>query len=282
MPTRIETERYTIIGRSLGGMYTGLYVPELDALFDAGTALRCGSGAANLFLSHAHVDHVGALPALLGMRGLVGVPPPTIYAPAEVARGLPAALEGFSALHRWSLDCKVVGLEPGDEVQLRRDLWVRAFRTFHPVPSLGYLFFNRVQKLRAEYLDLPGDEIGRRRRAGHDLFDTVDHQELAYATDTLPEVLRHEPALLTARVAILECTFLDARKPVDKARKGCHIHLDELLRYAPEFQNEALVLMHFSQLYQPEEVHRLLEERWPAASLHRVRPLAPPTGEWWD
>jgi ribonuclease Z len=282
MTTTLQTDRYTIIGRSLGGMYTGLYVPELDVLFDAGTALRRGAGAANLFLSHAHVDHVGALPALLGMRGLVGLPPPTIYAPAEVARGLPDALRGFSALHRWSLDCTVVGLEAGDEVQLRRDLWVRAFRTFHPVPSLGYLFFNRVAKLRPEFRDLPGAEIGRRRQAGHDLFDTIDHLELAYATDTLPEVLRHEPSLFKARVTILECTFLDERKAPDKARAGCHIHLDELLRYASEFQNEALVLMHFSQLYQPAEVHRILAERWPANSFHRVRPLAPIEGEWWD
>lgn len=282
MPTRIDTDRYSIIGRSLGGMYTGLYVPELDVLLDAGTALRCGAAARHLFLSHAHLDHIGALAALIGMRGLMDVPPPTIYAPAQAAAGIPAILDAFSALHRWPLDCEVVGLEAGDEVQLRRDLWVRAFETFHPVPSLGYLFFDRVQKLRPEFLDLPGPEIGRRRRAGEDLFDTVEHLELAYATDTLPEVLKHTPELFDARVTILECTFLDARKPLAKARAGCHIHLDELLPYAEKFRNEALVLMHFSQLYHPGEVHHILAERWPDGAAVKPRALAPEGGQWWD
>lgn len=283
MITDISTSRLTVRGRSLGGMYTGLHVPELDALFDAGTALRSACGARNLFLSHAHVDHVGALPTLLGMRGLTGVQRPLrVFAPTEVAEGLPAALAGFSALHRWSLGVEAIAMEPGDEFQLRKDLWVRAFRTFHPVPSLGFLFFRRVNKLREEFKALPGPEIGRLRREGADIFDTAEHLELAYATDTLPEVLRHTPELYRARVTILECTFLDDRKPLAKARAGCHIHLDELLPHAERFENEALVLMHFSQLYRPDEVHALLDARWPSDSRARVRPLAPTGDLWWD
>lgn len=283
MITEISTSRYTVRGRSLGGMYTGLHVPEFDALLDAGTALRSGCAARNLFLSHAHVDHVGALPALIGMRGLTGVQRPLrVFAPTPVAEGLPAALTGFGGLHRWPLEVEAIGMEPGDEFQLRKDLWVRAFQTFHPVPSLGYLFFKRVQKLRAEFKALPGPEIGRLRREGADIFDTAEHLELAYATDTLPEVLRHTPELYTARVCILECTFLDARKPLAKARAGCHIHLDELLLHAERFENEALILMHFSQLYRPDEVPGLLAERCPPEFMSRIRPFIPDGKLWWD
>ena len=121
-----------------------------------------------------------------------------------------------------------------------------------------------------------------RRRAGEDLFESLEHLELAYATDTLPSVLDHTPELLQARVLILECTFLDDRKTVQAARAGCHIHLHELLKYADGFENEALVLMHFSQLYRPDEVHRLLAERLPPALWARTRPLAPTEGDWWD
>lgn len=283
MLTEIETERYTIRGRSLGGMYTALHVPELDALFDCGAALRSGCAARNLFLSHAHVDHVGALPTLLGLRGLTGVERPLrVFAPAPVAEELNGALAGFGRLHRWPLEVEAIGLRAGDEYKVRADMWVRAFQTFHPVPALGYQFFRRVDKLREEFKHLPGHEIGRLRRQGADIFDTAEHLELAYATDTLPEVLRHTPSIQRSRVAILECTFLDARKPLDKARAGCHIHLHELLRYADGFENEALILMHFSQLYRPAEVHRLLAERLPPALAARTHPLAPADGDWWD
>jgi len=281
--TEIITNQYTVRGRSLGGMYTGLHIPQLDALLDVGTALRSGCAARNLFLSHAHVDHIGALPALMGMRGLSGVQRNLrVFAPPEVAEGLGPALAAFGAMHRWPLEVDLVPMQAGDEVKLRADMWVRAFPTFHPVPSLGYQFFRRVKKLRDAFKDLPGHEIGRRRKAGHDLFDVAEHLELAYATDTLPEVLKHTPSIMKSRVLILECTFLDGRKPLEKARAGCHIHLDELLDYAEGFENEALVLMHFSQLYKPGEIAEILAERCPPGLFERIRPLVPSTPTWWD
>ena len=71
---------------------------------------------------------------------------------------------------------------PGDTHSLGHGLWVRAFRTHHPVPSLGYQFFRRVSKLKPEHQHLPPEEIARGRKAGVDLFDEVERLELAYAT----------------------------------------------------------------------------------------------------
>ena len=283
MPTELTASRYTVRGASLGGMYTSLHVPELDALFDVGYPLRGACSASHLFLSHAHIDHLGALPTVLGMRGLSGVEKPLrVFLPAGLEDELQAGLDALGRLHRWPLQVEAVPMKAGQEVALRKDLIVRAFPTFHPVPSLGYLFLRRVPKLRAEFAHLPGREIGARRRAGEDLFESLEHLELAYATDTLPSVLDHTPELLQARVLILECTFLDDRKTVQAARAGCHIHLDELLPYAPRLQNEALVLMHFSQLYKPPEVLQILDERWPAESRGRVHALVPDAPHWWS
>ena len=53
---------------------------------------------------------------------------------------------------------------------------------------------------------------------------------------------------------IIECTFLDERKTLEAARAGCHIHLDEIIERADRFENEHVVMMHFSQLYRPDEV----------------------------
>ena len=280
--TQVTAGRYTVRGVSLGGMYTALHVPELDTLFDVGMALRSAASASVLCLSHGHVDHFGSLPALLGMRALMGIRRPMkVLLPAALEAVVHEVLAAVSKLHRWPLEVETVPMEPGTEVRLHGDLIVRAFRTYHPVPSLGFLYLRRVTKIRPQFEHLPGAEIARRRRAGDtELFETVERREFAYATDTLPTVLEREPQLLDTRTLVLECTFLDARKTVADARAGCHIHLDELLNFAPRFRNEALVLMHFSQIYKPSEVRALLDARWPTETRGLVVPFAP-TGDHW-
>ena len=281
--TELNTGRYTLRGASLGGMYTSIYVNELDALFDVGVPVRAACGTRNLFLSHAHLDHLGALPGFLAMRGMIGAQTPLrIFMPAGLEAEIQKGLDAFGAMHRWPLEIEPIPMKPGDSYTLRNDLTVKAFRTWHPVPSLGYLFTRPVKKLRDEFKDLPGAEIGKMRRAGQDIFDHTEHLELAYATDTLPKVLDTTPELHDVNTLILECTFLDARKPVAKARAGCHIHMDELVPYLKRLRNETLVLMHFSQLYSPNEVRRLVAERTPAGIKPIIRPFVPGFDEgWW-
>ncbi|HEY6878315.1 MAG TPA: hypothetical protein VI299_09855, partial [Polyangiales bacterium] len=86
--------------------------------------------------------------------------------------------------------------------------------------------------------------------------------------------------LLRTRVLILECSFLDERKAVSASRSGGHVHLDELLEKASAFQNEALVLMHFSQMYSPAEVHAILKRRCPPELWERIVVMAPSSGHW--
>ncbi len=74
--------------------------------------------------------------------------------------------------------------------------------------------------------------------------------------------------------------ILSQKKSVADARAGCHIHLDELLPYAHRFRNEALVLMHFSQLYSPADVRRILAERCPPEMRRILRAFAPETESW--
>src|SRR5690606_29492409 len=128
---------------------------------------------------------------------------------------LKRALDAMASLQRYDLTIDAVPMQPGDTTQIGPDLWVRAFRTYHSVPSLGYQLFRRVKKLKPEFRHLSGDEIRRLRESGAPIFDVVEQYELAYATDTLPRVLKAEPMLLESKVLILECTFLDERKSRD-------------------------------------------------------------------
>ncbi|MCX5743038.1 MAG: MBL fold metallo-hydrolase, partial [Proteobacteria bacterium] len=162
----------------------------------------------------------------------------------------------------------------------RGDLRLRAVRTFHPVPSLGYVIVRRIARLKAELKGLTGPEIAARRRAGEVVSEHDDRLELAYATDTLISALDHAPEMYRARVLIVECTFLDHRKSLEAARAGCHVHLDEIIERAERFENEHIVLMHFSQIYRPDEIAGILDARLPAGLRARVIPFVP-KGEHW-
>jgi len=281
MLTTVTAGPHSVRGISVGGVYTSLAVPELGIVFDAGASPRSSCAIDTILLSHGHADHVGALPAFLGIRALFGkTRPPRVVMPAEILDDLTSALAGMSRLQRFPLDIEAIGMLPGDEIALHRDLRVRAVRTFHPVPSLAYVVVRRISKLRPELHGLTGPEIAERRRSGEDVAEHEDRVELAYATDTLASVLDHAPALLAARTLILECTFLDERKPLDAARAGCHIHLDELIERADQFANERIVLMHFSQLYRPDEITGILDARLPPAFRKRVIPFIPAGSHW--
>ena len=281
MLTSVTAGPYTIRGVSVGGVYTSLAVPELGVVLDAGVPPRSSGGIDTILLSHGHADHIGALPALLGIRALHGkTRPPRVFAPAEILPDLEQALAALSKLQRFPLEIEAIGLRPGDEHELRGDLRVRAVRTFHPVPSLGYLILRRIAKLRPEFRGLAGPEIAARRRAGEAMLDHEDRLELAYATDTLVSALDHAPELYTARVLLLECTFLDERKTLEAARAGCHIHLDELIERADRFANEHVVVMHISQLYRPDEVAAILDARVPPALRARMIPFVPQGPHW--
>ncbi len=275
MLVSVEAGPYTVRGVSLGGVYTSLQVPELGVVFDAGIPHRAFAATEHLFLSHGHADHAGALFALLGIRGLMGKAPPNLYFPKAIEEPLLETLRIQSALQRYDLEVAAHPMEPGDTAELRADLHVRAFRTHHVVPSLGYELFRPVQRLKQEHQGMPGAEIARRRKAGEDLFDRMEQLLFAYATDTLPRVLETHPSILRAKVLALECTFLDDRKKRDAARRGCHVHLDDLLEMRPDFQNERVVLMHLSQLYRPEDVRRILAERLPPEWRERFVPFVP-------
>ena len=73
----------------------------------------------------------------------------------------------------------------------------------------------------------------------------------------------------------MECTFLDDKKSRADSRAGCHVHLDEIVARAARFNNEHIVLMHFSQLYRPDEVRELLAARCPPSLHKRLVPLLP-------
>jgi ribonuclease BN (tRNA processing enzyme) len=184
-----------------------------------GGLLRAGFGAndlGDLFITHAHIDHIGSLPSLIESFRLGGRAKPLhVWALPEVmavARKLIAAFDFELHLDNWTYDVSFHEVEHGEELTLG-GYKARALRMDHAVPSAG---------LR---LELPRGPV-------------------AYTSDTQPN-----PALLElgrgARLLITECTFL--REHVEYARITKHLTAYEAGQQAAACGAKTLALVHIGE-----------------------------------
>jgi ribonuclease Z len=227
-----------------------------------------------VLFTHGHPDHVGSLVAHLGKRLLYGLAPAKVLGEPELLSGLKEMIRGAEHAQGGALPVEWIPISPGEQVALRPGLHIEAFRGVHTIPTQGYSLISTKKKLKRDYLDLPGEEIAKlRKEQGDALFHTIHENLFTCSGDALPELIDRVENMRTAQVLMMECSFLDDRKPVELARKGGHTHLDELLIRLPELQCSSLILTHFSQLYRPTEVREILASRLPEAWRDKTFPL---------
>ena len=158
-------------------MQTYWRVPELKLGFDLGAQPWSFMSTPNWFVSHVHLDHIAALPVLVARRRMMKMEPPTIYLPAEAVEGVEMLLRAVQRLDRGRMPANLIGLKPGDEIELSRELVVKAFATKHTIPSLGYLVWERRKKLKPEYHALTGDQIRDLRLSGVEVSAEIRHAQ---------------------------------------------------------------------------------------------------------
>ncbi len=228
-------------------------------------------GTPTWLISHTHLDHVAALPVYVARRRMMKMEPPTIYLPEEGLEDVKKFLLIMQRLDRGRMVCDLHGIKPGDEIELSRENVVTIFRTTHTIPSVGYVVWERRNKLKEEYHGLPGERIRDLRLSGTEVTREVRTPLLAYTGDTSPAGLDAYPPVFQAKVLITELSFIRPNHRREKIHKFGHMHLDDLLERADRFKNELIICAHFSTRYHPNEVHRLVEAKLPASLRDRVK-----------
>ncbi|RHN57858.1 putative ribonuclease Z [Medicago truncatula] len=254
----LNIEGYQVEGLSIGGHETCVIFSNFRVAFDIG---RCPPRAVSmdfLLISHAHMDHIGGLPMYVATRGLYRMKPPTIIVPISVKEDVEKLFEIHRKMDQSELKHNLIGLDVGEEFSLRQDLKVKAFRTYHVIPSQGYILYSVKNKLKPEYIGLSGDEIKKLKFSGVEITNTLKEPEIAFTGDTMSDFIIDEnnTDVLRAKVLVLESTFVNNEMTVEHARDYGHTHLSEIISYADKLQNKAILLIHFSARYTVEEIQQ--------------------------
>ncbi|KAG8379132.1 hypothetical protein BUALT_Bualt07G0056400 [Buddleja alternifolia] len=248
----LTIEGYSIEGLSIAGHETCVILPTLNLAFDIGKCPQRAVSQQFLFISHGHMDHIGGLPMYVATRGLYRMAPPTIFVPKVIKENVEKIFEAHRSMDQSELKHTLIGLDVGEEFSLRRDLKVKAFRTYHVIPSQGYVVYSVRQKLKQAYVGLPGAEIKKLKLSGVEITDTYTSPEIAFTGDTMSDFIidSDNADVLRAKILIMESTFVENSSSVEDAREYGHTHLSEIISYADQFQNKSILLIHFSARYQ--------------------------------
>ncbi len=253
----------TVEGWSRAAVQSYWRIPELKIGFDLGAQPWDFMGTPTWFVSHTHLDHVAALPVYVARRRMMKMEPPTVYVPTESLEDVKKLMQVMHRLDRGRQLAHIKPLTAGDEIELSREHVVTVFDTVHTIPSRGFVVWERRNKLKDEYVGLPGDKIRDLKLSGTAITREVRIPLVAYTGDTSPAGLDACPACFEARILITEMSFIRASHRRDKIHKFGHMHLDDFVDRATRFKNELIVTAHFSTRYHPNEVRKLLENKLP-------------------
>lgn len=266
---KLQLGQIHAVGYSVAGEETVVQIPELNVCFDIGRAPQFALTSDIVCLSHAHMDHLAGLAYYLSQRHFQGMKPGIVLCPRELEQPIDNLLRCWRDVERQGTPYTLVGLSPQDIYEVRKDFLIRAIRTHHGGPSLGYSLVQVREKLKQEYYGLPSPKLVELKQQGVAIQYRVEIPLVTYLGDTTFGPVFEHPDVIHAQILITECTFYDADH-ITRAKVGKHLHLDQFVQVLPTLENDAIVLIHVSRRTGVSRAKYLLRKRIGTEAMQRV------------
>ena len=280
-------KNYRFLGCSEGGVYTTMGLPQYKLVFDIGVGHTKLTEYQRLLLTHGHLDHSSGIAYYISQRALRRLDPPDIYCPPELADPLKRIFDIWAEIEGFEAGYNLHPVQYDQYYKLQGNVYFKAIPSIHRVPSNGYAILEKTRKLKDEFQDLPGHEIAVLKQKRDDLFYDHENPVVTFSGDTQIEFVLQNEIVRRSKILFLECTYVDEKRPVERARQWGHIHLFEIAEHAEAFRDiERLFLIHFSPRYKQEVIVQqikevlpdwLAEKTTPSLYSRDVRNINPPT-----
>jgi ribonuclease Z len=257
---KIKIEDLEIIGYSVAGEETVVAVPQLDVCFDIGKAPDQVISINNVLLTHGHMDHTAGIAYYLSHRQFCGQRSGRIFAPENMILPLREVIDAWGRLDGNKIPAELVGMQAGDEFQIKPNLIIRAFATRHCKGSLGFCVLEKKKKLKEEYLGLSGGEIVALKKKNVTIDYPVEVPLVTYLGDTRYYNFAKFDFIAKSKILIAECTFVDDEH-AERALAGAHMYMGEFLTMLGELNNQYVVVTHLSQRTGITEAKKILKKR---------------------
>ncbi len=267
--SQIEFAGFHVAGYSVAGEETVLIVPELDCVFDIGKCPREALTVNHLLLTHGHMDHAAGLVYYFAQRDFQGIETGKALVPADLVNPLKALMYAWGKVEGHVPPHDFVGMVPGDQFEIRRGLFARAFGTRHVPGSLGFSIVDVRKKLKEEFLGLTGPQIVELKQKGVEITNTLEFPLVAYLGDTGKANYSDLPDVANAQVLLVECTFFEADH-ISRARAGRHIHVKDLGEVLEGMRNEHIVIVHVTRRTNMAAARKALRAALPKETVDRV------------
>jgi ribonuclease Z len=215
------------------------------------------------------MDHAAGLAYYFSQRYFQGLGAGTVVCPPPLEQPIRNVMQAWVDLEAQRTPYKIIALGPEQELEVKNRIFLRAFTTTHTVPSSGYVVVERRSKLKPEYAGLEQEALIELKNRGEEITQIVEIPLICYTGDTYWGAHFEREDVLSARLLITECTFLEPQHR-ERAHVGKHLHLSDVVRLLERSKAEAVVLTHLSRRTHLGGARKMLDAAIPERHRDRV------------